>query len=267
MSVPVLKAGATGPQRTKTSRSISDKNQTIVTVEGRYTDLESADPADYVPSGLTLESSRLDPSGGGMGVLTLNCMLYDDSSSSSLAPIRTTFEVGMEEVQYDLEDHPRFSDADRNTILMWLATDETERFSDGNFTYKDKDGTLVEIDDELVQDFCFAYYSGIKTFVRYYPVITKKSIWKNPPGLTMSGRSFTGGSLPFSAACGRFDTPPITLSGYPSTNWFHGPMTWVQNENKTWTQTESWTYTPEGSNGQNAWIYNELGGSSEEEDD
>lgn len=264
MSVPTLKAGARGPQKTKTSKSVSDKNQTVVTVEGLYTDLKSADPADYVPSGLTLENSRLEPSGGGMGVLTLSCILYDAYDASNLAPVRTTFEVGMEEVQYDLEDHPRFSDVDRNLILMWLATDETKRFNGSAFTYQDKDGRLVEIESgDPAEDFCIAYYAGITTFVRYYPVITKKSIWKNPPGLTRSGRSFTGGSLPFSADCGKYDAPPIELQGYPSTNWFHGPMTWVQNENKTWTQTESWTYTPEGSNGQNAWIYNELGGSSE----
>lgn len=254
MSVPVLKAGASGPQRTKTSRSTSDKNQTIVTVEGRYTDLESADPADYVPSGLTPESSRLDPSGGGMGVLTINCILYDDSSSSSLAPIRTTIEVDMEEVQYDLEDHPSLASV-RNTILMWLATDESKRVDGSTYKYTDKNGELQTVSGNNALKFCAAYMAGIKTFNRYYPVITKRSIWKNPPGLTRSGRSFTGGSLPFSSNCGKFDTPPITLSGFAATNFFKGPESWVQNENRTWTRTEKWTYTPEGSNGAHAWIY------------
>lgn len=254
MAAPILKAGASGPQQTKISKSISDKDQTVVTVEGLYSALNVADPNDYVPTGLTLESSQLSSSGDGMGVLTLNCRAYDDPSATDLAPIRTTIEVNMEEVQYDLEDHPSLASV-RNTILMWLATDESKRVDGSDYKYTDKNGELQTVSGNNALKFCAAYMAGIKTFNRYYPVITKRSIWKNPPGLTRSGRSFTGGSLPFSSNCGKFDTPPITLSGFAATNFFKGPESWVQNENRTWTRTEKWTYTPEGSNGAHAWIY------------
>lgn len=30
---------------------------------------------------------------------------------------------------------------------------------------------------------------------------------------------------------------------------------WRENGNRTWTRTEQWTYTPEGSSGDHAWIY------------
>lgn len=186
--------------------------------------------------------------------MTLNCRAYDNPSAADLAPIRTTIEVNMEEVQYDLEDHPSLASV-RNTILMWLATDESKRVDGSDYKYTDKNGALKTVSGGNALKFCAAYMAGIKTFNRYYPVITKRSIWKNPPGLTRSGRSFTGGSLPFSANCGKFDTPPITLSGFAATNYFKSHESWVQNENKTWTRTEAWTYTPEGSSGSHAWIY------------
>lgn len=254
MSVPVLKAGASGPQITRISRTRSDKNAATVTVYGPYVDLDEADPTEFVPDGLSLEKSTLSPADCGMGTLTLECISYDNPDGTGLSPIRTTFEVDMEEVVYDLEDHPSLQ-SNRATILAWLATDESKRVDGNDYKYTDKNGELQTVTGDKALKFCKAYMAGIKTFVRYYPVISKKSVWKNPPGLTREGRSFTGGSLPFSENCGKFDTPPISLSGFDDNNYFKGPENWVQNENKTWTHTEKWTYTPEGSTGEHAWIY------------
>lgn len=254
---PKLKAGASGPQITITVRTVADRTSAVVTVEGLHSDLEAASAADYVPSGYTLENSNLTPHGDGMATLTVNCTLYDDPAATGLTAIRTTFEVDMEEVTYDLEDHPALRDV-RYICLKWLATDESKRVDGDTYQYTDAEiGGELPIADETAKKFCAAYQAGIKTFVRYYPVITKKSIWKNPPGLTMSGKSFTGGSLPFSADNGKFGTPPITLAGYAATNYFKGPEQWIQNENRTWSHIEKWTYTPDGSTGPHAWIYAE----------
>ena len=258
MAAPIHKAGSNEPQVTGEVSHVADKNSTVVTVEGLYSALKSADPEDYVPDGYTLESSTCSPSGNGLGKLTVNCLKYDSGSAESFTPVRTTFRVEMQEVQYDLEDHPHLASA-RDTILKWLATDESKRVDGDTYKYQDADGNLQPVEDDVAIKFCAAYMAGIKTFNRYFPVVERISVWKNPPGLNQSGRSFTGGSPSFSSNVGKYDEDmPLTLSGFGADNWFKSKDSWVQNENRTWTRTEHWTYTPESSSGDHAWIYTEL---------
>jgi len=247
--------GSGTPVTTGVRKEKADREATVVEVEGRYADLERADPATYCPSGFTVETSSISSTGDGLGKLTVRCVKYENGASFS--SVKTTFRVDMQEVTYDLEDHPHVKTA-RNVILMWLATDESKRVDGNSYKYEDKDGNLQTISDQLAIKFCAAYMSGIKTFNRYFPVIEKISTWKNPPGMNMSGRSFTGGSPTFSNNAGRYDTTPLSLSGFAQTNWFKSKDSWVQNADTTWTRTEQWTYTPESSSGQNAWIYNNL---------
>lgn len=256
MAAAILKAGTAGPHVTGEVNTVSDKNSTVVTVEGPYESLKSANRESYVPDGYTLESSTLSPDGNGLGKLTLNCIKYDSGDSSGFSAVRTTFRIDMAEVQYDLEDHPSIAGA-RDTILKWLATDEAKRVDGDSYRYTDANGELQPVEGDDAIKFCKAYMAGIKTFNRYFPVIEKISTWKNPPGLSMSGRSFTGGSPTFDAP-GTYDDPPISLNGFPSGHWFKSKDSWVQNENRTWTRTEQWTYTPEASSGQHGWIYNDL---------
>ena len=250
-----LIAGASGPQTTGTVVSQADRRSAVVTVEGPVAALKSANLDDFIPDGYTLDSSNVTPSGDGLGKLTINCVKYE--SGSSFSSIRTTFRIEMQEVQYDLEDHPFLADA-RNIILMWLATDEAKRVDGNSYKYTDKDGELKTVSGDKALKFCAAFMAGIKTFNRYYPVIEKISTWSNPPGLSRSGKSFTGGTPTFSSDAGKFATPPLSLSGYETANWFKSKDSWVENENHTWTRTEQWTYTPESSSGSHAWIYNEL---------
>ena len=254
MSKPIHKLGTEKPVETGTTSTLSDKDAKVVVVEGMYANLEDAEPEEYVPEGYALESSSLVPVENGFGRLSVNCIRYDAYDDANLTPVRTTFRIDMQEVQYDLEDHPALQGV-KSTVLKWLATDESVRMSADKFYYSDEDGGKKEIDDDDVKKFCKAYAAGIKTFNRYYPVIEKISIWKNPPGLVQSGRSFTGGNPKFSREMGKFDVPPLTLVGFDEKNWYKSKDTWAQNENKTWTRTEQWTYTPEGSEGEHAWIY------------
>lgn len=247
--------GTNLPVETKISKDVKDSEAVSVEVEALYAVLERANPASYCPSGLTVESHHLTSTGDGMGKLTIRCIQYE--SGLQFAPIRTTFHVGMEPVQYDLEDHPHLADG-REEIMKWLATDEAKRIVGNDFKYSDQDGNLKTVSNANAKKFCAAYMAGIKTFNRYYPVIDKISVWKNPPGLNRSGRSFTGGSPTFSSNSGRYDAPPIALNGYPSSNWFKSDDDWQENANKTWTRKEQWTYTPEGSGSAHAWIYNTL---------
>ena len=259
MSQPIHKAGDAGPFVTNISISRGDRRSVTFTVEGRHEDLQvlSDDdiyelfPREYTDYGI--KEVRLDPADRGMGRLTVRASEYDPGSAATPAPVRTTFSVEMEAVQYDLEDHPYLSEV-RDVIVKWLATDESTRVQDGSYYYTGKDGEEVAITHEKAKQFFEAYMAGIKTFNRYYPVVQKISVWNNPPGLTRSGSDFTGGSPAFSN-CGSFNTPPISLSGYAATGFFKSKDSWQENANRTWSRTEEWTWTPDGSGGEHAWIY------------
>lgn len=258
MALPIRKAGASGGIQTGVTTETADRESKTVTVEGPIGDLESADPASYVPSGYVATRAVVAPTGGGMGRLTLSCVKYDTASVENAQPVRTTIEIDMEEVTYDLVDHPHLATV-RETCRKWLATDEAKRTAvvgqNTKYYYTDETGTEVEVGNATAREFCNAYMAGIKSFVRYFPVIVRNSIYKNPPGLTRSGRSFTGGSPKFSSDCGRFSTPPVSLSGYASTNWFKGGDRWRERGDATWELQEKWTYTPDGSSSAHAWIY------------
>ena len=265
MAKPILKAIAankTAPFRTSVTKQMADASGATVVIEGPYETLDALTSAQIdalLPAGYTRETATLDPAGEGMGKITVRTVAFDDPAADNLAPVRTTFRISMQEVQYDLEDHPHLAGA-RDKILKWLATDETVRVDGNNYYWQDPNGDLHQINDAAAIQFIEAYMAGIKTFVRYYPVITKISTWKNPPGVTMSGRSFTSGTPPFSQGIGGFDNPPLTLSGYPSGYWFKSGDEWTNNGDRTWSREEQWTYTPEGSGGSHAWIYNSRGG-------
>ncbi len=255
----ILKAGTADPVNTRTTKTLAEKNGIVVEYTALYSVLEALTRAqieELVPSGYAFDSSQLTADGDGLGTLSIKCVLYDDSVSA--AALRTTFKVDMAEVQYDLEDHPYLAGTPRDECLCWLATDESARVSNGTYYYADNDGSLTAITDEKVIKFCDAYMAGIRTFNRYYPVIDRITVWSNPPGLSRSGNSFTGGTPTFSSGVGKYNNPPISLNGYPAGNWFKSRDSWSENQNKTWTRTEQWTYTPESSSGAHGWIYTEL---------
>lgn len=260
MAAPVKKLGADGAVKTGVTTEIADKTGKTVTAEGPISDVESLceDPSSIVPEGFEPVRGVAAPTGGGMGRLTLSCVKYDAATVENAQPIRETVGIDMEEVTYDLVDHPSLA-ACRDVCRKWLATDEAKRVvvvgQNTEYYYADETGREVKVENATALKFCNAYMAGIKSFVRYFPVVVKLSIYKNPPGLTRSGRSFTGGSPKFSDNCGTFDEPPVTLSGYPSTNWFKGGDRWQERGDTTWELTEKWTYTPDGSDGPHAWIY------------
>lgn len=248
------------PVETGYAETKADKSSAVVTVEGLLSAIKRLNPASYVPAGMDLDSSSIRSNNDGTGVLTINCISYESGGGGDWGPVRTTFRVEMSQVQYDLEDHPYLTSC-HDKCLKWLATDEAYRVnSSGMFQYKDgKEFVQIE-NDERAYLFCSAQMAGIKNFVRYYPVIEKISVYKNPPGMARSGRSFSGGSPTFSAGIGVYNSPPLTLNGYPATNWYKSGDGWVENENGTWQRKEEWTYTPESSSSSHAWIYNQLNG-------
>lgn len=246
--------GSSSPVETGRVSSFGDRESVTVDVEGQYALLAAAAPATYVPSGYTYDTHTLAATGDGMGKLSVRCIKFE--AGSDFSPVRTTFEVDMQEVTYDLVSHPHLSEV-VGICSQWIG-DGCIAHDGGYYTKNAETGEEEEINDDTACQFCAAYSAGIRTYVRYFPVISKVSNWKNPPGLTRNGTSFSGGSMPFSDNIGTFDSPPITLEGYSSGNFFKSADRWAQSENKTWTRTEQWTYTPEGEGGEHGWIYEEL---------
>ena len=267
MAKPVLKAVRTnapaGPFHTGTSTAEADgKTSKVFVFEADMETLESATGqtpsiAAVVTSDYAVESSRIDPAGGGMGKLTIVAARNPGAAAASEA-VRSTLRIEMEEVQYDLEDHPDLAN-ERETILKWLATDEAVRSQGGAYYWQSPDGVKHAIAGAKALKFIAAYMAGIKQFVRYYPVVERISIWRNPPGMTRNGRSYTGGTPRFSTGIGGYNDPPVTFSGYPAGNWFKSGDKWDENGNETWTRREQWTYTPESKTSTHAWIYTTLG--------
>ena len=256
------------------SKKIGTSNEVIVEVSGPYALVESQQP-NYgdghsqfspCPDGYTVLDSTLTPHGRGGGRLTVRCVNYTNSQSSGeFSPAKTFFDIEMAATVYDLKQHPMITaNAGAGKIIaLWLNSSTKVQYSGSSgFSYTDTDGEEKAIESGTpAYKFCAAYTAGITTFTRYFPVITKKSIWKSLPGVTMIGNSQTGGSISqFSAAMGTWDAPPLSLNGYPSANWFKSADRYTQNQNQTYTRTEQWTYSPDGSSGPHGWIYQLSGG-------
>jgi len=247
---------------TSVRKESSDRDAKIVEVEGPHRLLEDEPAAAWCPSGYVVESSSVASTGDGMGKMTIRAVKYNEGMTFNAEKV--TFRIDMAETQYDLKDHPHLS-SDKDIIIKWLATEESKRKIGNKYYYAQADAqgniTYTEIvsnDHPFAMKFINAFYANITTFVRYFPVIEKISTYKNPPGLSRNGKSFTGGSPTFSANMGHFEAPPLTLNGYAAANWFKSKDSWIENADTTWTRTEQWTYTPESSGGTNAWVYNTL---------
>lgn len=255
----IHKAGAAGPVKTDEQITVDDSERVTIVIEGIVSDLKELDftspvtKGSYLPKDYSVERSTLTPSGNGLGRLTLQCVHDQLKDAAAATANRTTYRLTMSAVTYDLIDHPEL-DSVRSFCSLWLATDEAERFDGTSYSYKDKDGELQAVPSEATK-FCAAYMAGIKTFNRYYPVLEKVSFWDNPPGVRKSGNSFSGGSFAKFSVAGTYNTPDIQIDGYDAGGWYKSGDEWVQNEGRDWTRTEQWTYTPEPSNGDHAWIY------------
>jgi hypothetical protein len=251
--------GPETPIEVSETKTDADHDSSVIEVIGTPAVIALVDPASFAPKGYTLDTSTVSKAGDGMAKLTVRSTLYGEDGES-LVPKRVTFKIDMVETQYELQDHPLFAAAAvKAKILAWLATDDRRKtMTRGQvvfYTYDDENGVSQEIKDNTVIKFCAAYFAGIKTFVRYFPVIDKISILSRPAGMLMNGASFTGGSPAFAADLGHYAEPPLTISGYPQNHWFKSGDNYQQQENRSWTRTEQWTYTPDGSDGSHAWIY------------
>ena len=251
----IFKAGRQGPYKTGSSTSKSDKEATIVTVEGDLTQLKSLDPETYCPAGMVVENSTVDPTTGGHGKLTIRCINYGQGDVST-TPTRITWKISMAEVQTDLKRHPHFDVEARRQIDAWLATDEGQRYdANGDAQYIKADGEPQPV-TEPATDYVKAYEHGIESYVRHLPILEKISYYKTLPGCSMAKNSTTSGTVSqFSQNIDKWDVPDVKLAGFANTGWFKSGDDYQQGNDLVWTRTEQWTWTPEGSDSDTGWIY------------
>lgn len=258
-------AGETNPLSLVSRKRLSTDNTVVVEIEGPYAAVAAMQPAygaghaafTPCPDGFTVAGSEVSPDGRGGGRLSVTCVAYGEAAGSGFAPTKTVFTIDMVETVKQLESHPHLQ-SDIATIKLWLASSPGVQYSGASgYSYTDAAGATQPIDaSSKAYKFCQAYSSGIQTYSEFYPVITKVSVWSTLQGASMSGNSMTSANVSqFSAAMGKWSTPPITLNGYASTNWFKNADRWQQNQDQSYTRTEQWNYTPKGSTSEFGWIY------------
>lgn len=248
-------AGSKGPYLTGRTVNKSDKSSTVLYVEGPISTLMSLNPDDLCPGGLTVESTTLSETGGGMGKLTINCIEYGDVNITTI-PTRTTWRITMGEVQKDLMCHPNCV-GDRSTIEKWLATELGKRYDkNNNPQWIDSEGTAHSISYESdAGRYIKAYEKGIETYNLYFPIIEKISIYKRLPGVSMNKNSTNSGLVSkFSSNLGTWNVPDLRIPGFSNAGWFKSGDNYEQGNDLVWTRTEQWTWTPDNGNDIN-WIY------------
>lgn len=260
-----LKAGTSGALTVGVRYGTSSRETATITIEGPAASVKAARPAygsdasSIVTelSGYIVEHADYSPDGRGGATLTVSCQSTTaGTSGQTLGPTKSTLRIEMAEVQLDLQQHPSLADV-RGIIAQWLASDPGVQYSGSTgYSYSEADGSPVEISsDSAAHKFCAAYAAGIRTFNRYYPVVSRIAIYATLDGATRSGQNITGGTPTFSQGIGTWDNPPVTLSGYPAGYWFKSHDAWEQQQDQNFVRTEQWTYTPEGSSGPHGWIY------------
>ena len=243
----------------------SNKDSSIVTVEGPVSVLELITDFDSLaPDGMTVEDHDLKPNGDGFGTLIVRCVNYG-SGEIRTTPTRTTWRISMQEVQTNLKDHPHFDGNDaRKKIEMWLATDPDKRYDARGNPQCVKSNGEIEPLTAPATDYVNAYNKGIETYVRHFPVLEKISYYKTLPGCSMNGNSTTSGTVSqFSSDIDKWNVPDVNLSGYEDTGWVKSGDNYEQGNDLVWTRIEQWTWTPDGSDSDLGWIYDD---SKEEQD-
>lgn len=250
------------------TRTYAEQGSFEVEVTGQYSDLVARQPkpnstltGDISKWGLPslsegswgVKNSSLVGDEGGLAKLRLSLVLLGTDGSYD-----TTYDVDMREVSKSIKTHPLVlaSNGALDEIQQWEATPEAVRkYSDSTGVkyryYKrsadDIEGTLTAVTNTAALACIKAMESGIENFNVYLPVITRVRHF-----LTAFS---SGTTINYDGTIGKFESPPITLSGYPNTsgkNWFKSADKISKANDGSVTRTEEWTYTNDTTH---SWIY------------
>ena len=195
------------------------------------------------------------------GIATLRISLVKISFPSS--PFSTTYDIDMQVDQRDLKGHPYIvagGNTTRNQINLWIQGGQLWKPSLGPYylaqgSASEPLGVETALTDERAIKYANAVIAGLESYGVYLPVVTKTSNYINLPGTVDAG--VTPKTVSYDDKCGKFEIPPITLSGYPRSrlHWFKSSDKLTRSNDGSWQRTESWTYTDRT---EHSWIYEEL---------
>lgn len=197
--------------------------------KGKYADLLGIMPAKGAEliTGFEVVTARLVPRRGKMGELTIDLIQKQPPSgvSKPVGSLRSTIETDMVQLEKSILTKKGLSDGTPPKVELWRASSADLR---AKFKYNE-DGETYDLDEEA-KKFAKLILKGTESYLAFYPVVSRTTIWaarKDPTNF------------------GTINTPPVTVPG-----------TWVylktadrcsQTSDKTYTQTEQWTGAEEWS--------------------
>lgn len=263
-------------------QSWAEQRVSTATVVGKVEDVfDKAKPGDSMANHAAWFGNKFNPNyyvrtveeSSDDGVMATVSLTLVKCPQGKTKPYNVTWEVGMEEVQMKLINHPLvLENCDIDKLLMWEDTQKGRRVE------KDKDGKLTFFYDEYDYSggagviinrqkitgewdiaYCKAVTQGIETFNRYLPVITKNSSFLEMPGANYSqDHIVTGGTISDftgSDTIGHYDAPDLKVAGFIDGKdgvWFKNLDRYTINADGTATRTEGWVFTNDPSA---KWIY------------
>ena len=251
------------------------RTETIV-YKGLYSTLktytESLHGGDTIESNYIVTTWQLQRGNGGTGVLTVNCLPKDSRTESEdpNAPSGTSTQNPIKDVWsiHNVRNDKNIlaycgpspgANALRSQVEMWMK--ETDGDLAEAFQYRAPDGTVTEL-SENSQKIAALIASGVESVIRFYPVVTRKRTYSEPPEDCLDSVGFV-------------DTPPVNGSSLspnekkPSGlankiadyDWLKMQDDVDEQADNTFVRTESWwgIKTSDSPSGQNPWNRNLYG--------
>lgn len=191
--------------------------------------------------------------------------------SGKTKPYNVSWDIGMEEVQMRLINHPDIlANAAIDHLNMWEDTPKWQRVKKNDkgqyeFYYRSTwaasmgTWTLSLVENEWEKAYCRAVTMGIETYNKYLPTITKTSTYLEMPGARYNEvHNVVGGTITDftgSNQIGKYNAPDLKVAGYIDRKdgvWFKNCDKYTINADGTATRTEGWVFTNDPTH---MWIY------------
>ena len=203
-------------------------------------------PSASIYAGYKVASFRIRRGNGDTAVLSVTCKKADDTSTSpgseTAVPFRTVFSV--KSVRNDVSVlaycGTSASAPNRAAVERWMREPDAKLAAE--FKYTDTDGSVVDMDEEPLLKSTVPLIrkimKGVERVIRFYPQLTVKRSYYDPPPDTFEKLSF-------------IDTPPtpsgektLAPSGISTLiskhQWLKVQDDCDEPQNGTWMRTESW---------------------------
>ena len=223
--------------------------------------------ADDLPFSAVVRNAALRRVNADLGVLTVevkgvSATVSTQGGGSSTYPIRDQW--SLKSVRNDVSVLAYCSESpsgpNRAAIERWMREPDPALAS--NFKYRDADGNEVDIAEDPMTtnsvDLIRKLMKGTERVIRFYPQITRRRLYYNPPADAFGGLSYVD-TPPYSAASGRL--APDGISAVISAHeWLKVQDDCDEQQDGKWMRTESWIGILKDDSGeQHAWDWDLYG--------